>query len=305
MSLRHRIALAFLACATLLSSYQARAQFSQQGPKLVATGAVGLAEQGQSVSLSASGNTGIVGGPTDTSGAGAAWIWIRSGGTWTQQGSKLIGSGAVGNAIQGRSVFLSADGNTAIIGGIGDNGFGGAAWIWTRNGGVWSQQGSKLVGSDAVGTEAYQGYSVSLSGDGSVAIVGGPNDNSGAGAAWVWTRSGGGVWSQQGPKLFGSGGVGLGQQGTSVSLSADGNTAIVGGPNDNSGAGAAWIWTRSGAIWSQQGPKLVGSGAVGNAYQGFSASISADGVVAIVGGQSDNNGVGAAWIWTRSGSVWA
>jgi hypothetical protein len=60
-----------------------------------------------------------------------------------------------------------------------------------------------------------------------------------------------------------------------VSLSGDGNTAIIGGFYDNNLAGAAWIWTRSGGVWSQQGPKLVGSGAVRDASQGHSVSLSA------------------------------
>ena len=73
-------------------------------------------------------------------------------------------------------------------------------------------------------------------------------------------------FTQQGPKLVGSGGV-VAQQGSSVALSADGNTAIVGGLADNSFAGAAWVFTRSGGVWTQQGNKLVGSGAVGAAQQ--------------------------------------
>jgi hypothetical protein len=272
--------------------------WTQQGNKLVGSGAVGKAQQGQSVSCSADGNTAIVGGLADNSSAGAAWVWTRSGGVWTQQGNKLVGSGAVGNAQQGQSVSLSADGNTAIVGGLADNSNAGAAWVWTRSGGVWTQQGNKLVGSGAVGT-ALQGYSVSLSADGSTAIVGGPLDTSFAGAAWVWTRSGG-VWTQQGNKLVGSGAVGVVEQGTSVFLSADGNTAIVGGAVD---AGAAWVWARSGGVWTQQGNKLVGSDAV-NAHQGQSVSLSADGNTAIVGGYGDNSNAGAAWVWTRSAGVW-
>jgi hypothetical protein len=70
---------------------------------------------------------------------------------FTQQGSKLVGTGAVGpNVAQGVSVALSADGNTAIVGGHGDKHSVGAAWVFTRSGEVWSQQGSKLVGSGAV-----------------------------------------------------------------------------------------------------------------------------------------------------------
>jgi hypothetical protein len=66
----------------------------------------------------------------DNSSVGAAWIWTRSAGVWTQQGSKLVGTGAVVNAMQGHSVSLSSDGNTAIIGGWEDNSNAGAAWIF-------------------------------------------------------------------------------------------------------------------------------------------------------------------------------
>ncbi len=59
----------------------------------------------------------------------------------------------------------------------------------------------------------------------------------------------------QGSELVGTGNTGAAQQGQSVALSADGNTAIVGGPADNSGQGAAWVYTRSGGIWAQQGFK--------------------------------------------------
>lgn len=64
---------------------------------------------------------------------------------------------------------------------------------------------------------------------------------------------------QQGTKLTAGDEVGTGEFGNAVALSADGNTAIVGGANDSSGTGAAWIWTRSGTIWTAQ-QKLVGSG---------------------------------------------
>ena len=278
--------LVLISAAPLFSSQLALAQFSQQGPKLVGTGAVGAAEQGYSVALSADGNTAIVGGPVDNvSGfAGAAWVYTRSGNVWTQQGSKLVGSG-VGpgqGQQQGISVALSADGNTAIVGGNRDNEFSGAAWVYTRSGGVWTQQGSKLVGSGAVGA-AGQGISVALSADGNAAIVGGNADNGGIGAAWVYTRSGG-VWTQQGSKLVGSGAAGLAHQGGSVALSADGNTAIMSGFSDNGGIGAAWVYTRSGDIWTQQGSKLVGTGAVGSAQQGWFVALSGDGNTAIVGG---------------------
>jgi hypothetical protein len=294
------ILLPILVC--LIALGQANAQFAQQGSKLVGTGAVGGAQQGRSISLSSDGNTAIVGGYNDNGSAGAAWVWTRSAGVWTQQGSKLVGTGAVGGAQQGQSVSISSDGNTAIVGGWVDSSNAGAAWVWTRSGGIWTQQGSKLVGTGAV-DPAYQGSSVSVSSDGNTAIVGGFFDDSGVGAVWVWTRSGG-VWTQQGSKLVGTGDVGGAQQGRSVSLSSDGNTAIVGGISDNSNVGAAWVWTRSAGVWTQQGSKLVGTGVVGGAQQGWSISLSSDGNTAIVGGRDDNGSAGAAWVWTRSAGVW-
>ena len=285
--------------------------WSQLGSKLVGTNAVGIANQGISVSLSADGNTAIVGGSGDSSGVGAAWVFIRNGGVWSQQGNKLVGTGAVDSAEQGSSVALSADGNTAIVGGSGDSSSVGAAWVFIRVGGVWSQQGVKLVGAGAVGYAqrfAQQGCSVSLSADGNTAIVGGNGDDDYAGAAWVFTRTGG-VWSQQGSKLVGTGtGISGGaNQGRSVALSADGNTALVGGPFDNfaiNDAGAVWVFTRTNGAWSQQGNKLVGIGRIGRTLQGISVGVSGDGNIALVGGYADHSGAGASWVFTRTNGVW-
>jgi hypothetical protein len=274
--------------------------WTQQGNKLVGTGAIGSAEQGSSVSISSDGNTAIIGGPGDNGSKGAAWVFTRSGGVWTQQGSKLVGTGAIGIAGQGGAVSLSSDGNTAIIGGSVDKDWAGAAWVFTRSGGVWTQQGSKLVGAGAIGTVAQQGLSVSISSDGNTAIVGGPTDDyPGKGAAWVYTRSGG-AWSQQGNKLVGAGAIGFAPgQGSSVWISSDGNTVIIGGPGDDGDKGAAWVFTRSGGVWTQQGNKLVGTGAIGIAGQGGAVSLSSDGNTAIVGGPVDDGWKGAAWVYVR------
>ncbi|HEY5307295.1 MAG TPA: hypothetical protein VIK97_02185, partial [Casimicrobiaceae bacterium] len=288
--------------AALLAPLAATAQLPQQGAKLVGTGAIGTAFQGISVATSSDGNTAIVGGYGDNSNAGAAWVYVRSGVSWNQQGPKLVGTGAIGNAKQGISVALSADGNTAIVGGYEDNSLTGAAWVYTRSGGVWTQQGAKLVGTGAT-ANAQQGFAVSLSADGNTAILGGYGDTGAVGAAWVFSRSGG-VWTQQGAKLVGSGAVGLSAQGTSVSLSADGNTAIVGAPNDNTFVGAAWVYTRSAGVWTQQGGKLIGTGATGTARQGISVSLAGDGNTAMMGGYFDNANAGASWVFTRSGGVW-
>jgi len=298
----------------------------QQGNKLVGTGNISSAQQGYAVAISADGNTAIVGGPTNNSNIGAAWIYTRSAGIWIQQGNKLVASDYTGASQQGYSVSINADGNTVVVGGPFDNNNIGAVWIYTRTAGVWTQQGSKLIGTGAI-YGAEQGIAVSISADGNTIIEGGSADNAfiegGNGAVWVFTRSAGN-WAQQGNKLVGTGNSGYAHQGCSVSLSADGNTFIEGGYGDGgyevdcfdfSTMGAAWIFTRSGNAWAQQGNKLVGTGyTLGSIMvcpyttkpdQGFSVAISADGNTALVGGPNNNGGIGAVWAYSRNGNNWS
>jgi VCBS repeat protein/FG-GAP repeat protein len=291
--------------------------WSQQGPKLVGTGAIGEARQGESVALSGDGNTAIVGGLNDNNGVGAAWVFTRSNGVWTQE-AKLIGSDAVGAAHQGSSIALSGDGNTAIVGGPQDNNSAGAVWVFTRSGGQWTQQGGKLVGTGAVGTQVNQGRSVGLSGDGNLAIVGGPFDNGGPlgneiGAAWLFTRSDG-IWSQLQKLVSGEANFPQAFFGASVALSADGRTALVGAPglvnggaflfigpsrratdtHDFNGDGKSDIAWGDGSgntgVWLMNGVQVTPAG-VGSVAAGWS-----------IVGQRDFNGDGKAdWLW-RDGS---
>ena len=162
----------------------------QQGPKLVGTEAAGHeVRQGGSVALSADGNTLAVGGDSDNYSVGATWVFTRLGATWTQQGPKLVGTGAVGHEVQqGGSVALSADGTTLALGGLYDNQYVGASWVFTRRSATWSQQGCKLVGTGLVGYTT-QGNSVALSADGTTLAVGGYQDNNETGATWVFSTA--------------------------------------------------------------------------------------------------------------------
>lgn len=276
----------------------------QQGGILVGTGAIGNAQQGVSVAVSADGNTCAIGGFQDNGGVGAVWIYTRSGSSWTQEGTKIVGALASGASNQGLSVALSADGNTLAVGGPGDNSNSGAVWIFVRSAGVWTQQGGKLIGSGAVGN-AQQGFSVALSADGNVLASGGYADAGNNGAVWIFTRSGI-SWTQLGGKLVGTGAIGSAEQGRGVALSADGKTLAIGGFNDNGGIGAVWIFIYSGGIWTQQGSKLVGTGYSGLSQQGsgHGIALSADGNTLAVGGGGDNGGIGAVWVYTRSNGTW-
>jgi PKD repeat protein len=278
----------------------------EQGEALTPNEGSSYGQFGYSVALSADGDTALIGARGDGGQVGAAWVFIRSGATWTQQGAKLTGTGEIGKGEFGSSVALSADGDTALIGAPGDNGNVGAAWIFTRSGSTWTQHGDKLIGGGEIG-EGQFGASVALSADSLTALIGAPYDYGSAGAAWVFTRSGS-TWAQQGEKLAANDESGLEESllGWSVALSADGNTALIGGWGDNHYTGAAWVFARSGATWTQQGDKLTGSGGK-RPWFGYRVALSADGDTALIGGPGDlssGSQIGAAWVFTRSGSTW-
>ncbi len=96
----------------------------------------------------------------------------------------------------------------------------------------------------------------------------------------------------------------------SVALSADGNTALIAGPETavviapgNVDEGAAWVFTRAGSTWTQQGAELTADDETARAYFGDSVSLTADGNTALLGGGGDSGQTGAAWLFGRSGST--
>jgi uncharacterized protein (TIGR03437 family) len=336
--------------------------WSQQGAKLVASGAGTF--QGYSVTLSGDGNTAMeigsgnmvgifsrnstgtwrqqsnipVAGGTVVAISGdgrtavvgvddAIWITTQdSSGNWSQEGTKLTGSGEMEpnqgaiqywTPLQGSAVAISADGNTLAEGGRGDDLGVGAVWVFSRDAkGNWSQQGSKLVSSSILGAPGLpplQGSSVALSGDGNTLLIGAPGGA--PGGSIVYVRNSSGLWAQQGTVLIGSGAAQLGYpgygQGQSVALSNDGNIALIGGADDNGSLGAVWAFARDASgNWSQLGNKLVGTGAspsgpaeAADVFQGESVALSADGNTAFVGAEGDDDGLGASWVFTRSASA--
>jgi len=293
--------------------------FIQQGAKLTAAGEAGSGAFGSSVAVSADGNTALVGAPADNGGVGAAWVFTRSGSTWTQQGEKLTASPASGGAHFGWDVALSGDGNTALVGAPGDSAGVGAAWVFTRSGSTWTPQGEKLTGTGESGPGAF-GQSVALSSDGTTALIGGPMDDPIAeravGAAWVFTRSIA-TWTQQGGKLTGAGEIAPARFGYSVALSSDGDTAMIGGPNNQYCIGAVWVLVRAGGVWGQQallrgatqglacddGPD---EGVSDEVEFGHSVALSADGNVGLVSEPYWDIlfRPGGTWSYVRVGSTW-
>ena len=286
--------------------------WSQQA-QIQASDAESMDHFGYGVDISENGNTAIVGSwneDTTASDAGAAYIFTRSGTSWSQQ-AKIQHSGATQNDNFGNAVSITNDGNMAIIGARGREDqvnfiSSGAAYIFTRSGTSWSQQ-AELVPSNPTSGDEF-GWSVSISkSDGNTAIVGSPGEDTGmsnAGSAYIYTRSGT-SWSQQ-AQIQASDKTSNDNFGRSVSISDDGNTAIIGSPYEDSGAtntGAAYIFTRSGTTWSQQA-KIQASDLPGGGQFGTSVDILGDGDTVAVGAQNANNGAGYAYIFTRSGSSW-
>lgn len=264
---------------------------------------------GYSVDLSDDGNTAICGvpyrGATDT---GAAVVFTRSGATWTQQ-AVLTYSAAAANDLFGYSVALSSDGNMAICGSPSSGPGNGRAVVFTRSGATWTQQATLTHSVGAAG--AAFGWAVALSTDGSTAIVGAYRDSSAGslrGSAVIFTRSGV-TWTEQATLRY-SAAAYNDTFGSTVSLSSDGNTAIVGAANADPGgvsaAGLAVVFTRSGATWTEQAA-LTYSGKATNDLLGYSVSLSGNGDVALCGAHGGNIPVadaGIAIMFTRNNGVW-
>jgi len=247
-------------------------------------------------SVSVDGDTAVIGAPYSYDGfnSGSAYMFTRSGGTWTQQ-AKLNATDGAGGKKFGYSV--SVDGDTAVIGANGDKYAGsdsGSAYVFTRSGGTWTQQ-AKLIATD--GAE-YDYFGVSVSVDGDTAIIGTLGNS-----AYMFTRSGG-TWTQQ-AKLNATDGAAGDRFGVSVSV--DGDTAVIGAYfDDDKGldSGSAYVFTRSGTTWTQQAKLNATDGAAGD-Y--FGRSVSVDGDTAVIGAYHDDDAgsiSGSAYVFTRSGGTW-
>jgi len=280
-----------------------------QQAQLTASDGAAYDEFGCSVALS--GDTAVVGAYVDTVGAnanqGSAYVFVRSGTTWSQQ-AKLTALDGAANDYFGGSVAVSGD--TAVVGAYGDdvgaNADQGSAYIFVRSGTTWSQQ-AKLTAADGAASDQF-GWSVALSGD--AAVVGARYDTVGAnpsqGSAYIFVRSGT-TWSQQ-AKLTAADGAVNDLFGCSVTISGD--TAVVGARNDKVGAnayqGSAYVFVRSGTTWSQQAQLTAADGA---ANDDFGTSIALSGDTAVAGADCDTVGAnayqGSAYVFVRSTTTWS
>lgn len=241
--------------------------FSQQSKPTGSTGAP-QDDIGQSVAISADGNTAIVGMPghdTQVANAlGRAIVYVRTGATWTEQQILLASDGGGADAF-GFSVDISANGTVAVIGAFGwennDDGDGrGAAYVFRRTGGAWVQE-KILTAADGTKFDKF-GTAVAISGEGNHILVGATGEDSptatvlGNGAVYAYTYGGGTTWTETAKirpfadyqndafHLFGA----------SIALSFNGTTAVIGAPGADPifmDEGTAYVYTRAGNAWTK------------------------------------------------------
>ena len=311
----------------------------------------------------------------DADRSGAVYVFTRSGTTWLQQ-SYIKASNTDEDDRFGQSIALSADGNTLAVGAVRESSsatgtcapgesdcdfaqtinsiaHSGAVYVFTRSGTTWSQEA--YVKASNTGSGHRFGTSVALSADGSTLAVGatfeksnatgtcapgesgcdaaqGDDSLTGAGAVYVFTRSGT-TWSQEAYVKASNTGEND-YFGSDVALSADGNTLAVGaygedsdatgidGDQDNSGApssGAVYVFTRSGTTWSQEAYVKASNTGSGDRF-GLRVALTADGNTLAVGAyqeksdaigiggdesNDDTNSSGAVYVFTRSGTSWS
>jgi hypothetical protein len=289
--------------------------------------------------------------------AGAVYVFTRAGTTWSQQAYLKSSNNEAGDRF-GYSLALSSDGNTLAVAGYDEDSSGrsvnaipdnrrngsGSVYVLVREGGTWRQQaylkGSQLNNNDALGV------SMSISADGNTIAAGTADDSclvpginapcrgatwpphlgaGSAGGAYVWFRTGNN-WSEQ--AYFKSTNPELEDVfGARVSLSGDGNTLLVGAPNEDSKArdidgdqhdnsareaGAAYVFTRSGSTWSQRA-YVKGSNTEAFDEFGSATAVSRDGKTIVVGAgveasaarginanQGDNSALGAGAVYVFS-----
>ncbi|MGB9429312.1 MAG: hypothetical protein WCC11_05460 [Gammaproteobacteria bacterium] len=262
---------------------------------------------GTSVALSADGSIALIGAYDTKNYDGAAYVFTAINGVWsTTPLASFADPTATTKDYFGTSVALSADGSIALIGANGTKNFDGAAYVFTAINGVWSTTPVANFADPAASSEDFFGTSVALSGDGNTALIGADGTASGTGQAYVFTATGG-TWSTTPIAKIADPAASINDAfGASVALSEDGGTALIGAWGTALSAGAAYIFTATGGIWSTTSvASFADPMATGNDQFGNSVALSADGSVALIGASETAVGLGTAYVFTASNGNWS
>ncbi|MFM1988103.1 MAG: hypothetical protein RJA99_1060 [Pseudomonadota bacterium] len=328
---------------------------------------VAISQDGATIAVGAlaesSAATGVNGNQSDDSlsGAGAVYVFVRSGASWTQQAYLKAANAGAGDAF-GSKVALSADGSTllasapneasGLVNAPADDSLpiAGAAYVFVRSGTTWTQQAYLKAGN--VGAQAASltspafGTAIALSADGSTAVIGAPGESSdatsvdgsganvnapGAGAAYVFGRTGS-SWTQR-AYLKPSNGDVQWNFGQAVSIDASGTLIAVGAPGATltvpvagpppsiatlGAGGAAYVFAKAGSTWAEQAVLTAPNPDASDRY-GSAVALSADGTtlavvaygessqaVGFLGGTDTNTATnsGAVYLLRTAGGTW-
>lgn len=250
-------------------------------------------------------DTAIVGAHGATVGTtihqGAAYVYVRSGTTWTQV-QKLTASDGGYEDYFGVAVAFSGD--TAIIGAHNaetdvSTDHTGKVYVFVRNGMTWVEQ-QTLTANDGQDLDGFGRY-LAIDGDTAVISSHGDDDRGGdSGSAYVFNRSGT-VWIQQ-QKLLAADGATSDNFGASVDISGD--TVIVGAPyhdiGSNGNQGSVYVYLRTGTVWAQQQQLTAADGLADDT---FGVGVTISGSTLAIGAPGDA-WKGSAYIFERSGTTW-
>lgn len=235
---------------------------------------------------------------------GTVYYFKKENGNWTQI-NKFAPASAVANDNFGSSIAMNATGDYALIGANWDSQKAlraGAVYVFTRSGNVWTQQ-AKLMASDGV-LEDYFGRAVALNHDATIALISAncDDDNStiNSGSVYYYTRSGT-TWTQQ-QKIYAADPKLNIYFGESVAINKDGNLAYIASIDHakGSGAGAVYIFRRSGNVWTQQ-QKLTPDYIKEADYFGSATAINSDGTYVMIAALSDDeagNNFGGVYVYS-------
>jgi len=230
---------------------------------------------------------------------GAAYVFVRSGGTWSEL-QKLVASDGGANSRFGEAAALQGD--TLMIGAPFDRVLGlnqaGSAYVFERNGSVWSET-QKLTASNT--SPIFQfGFSMSIDGD--LAGIGA----FGALRIYVFERSAG-TWCET-TQL--SSPTQAHAQGIGRSVGVSGLTIVFGSPNDDlinplgANAGSAFVYAKRNGNWTME-TKLKASDYAKEDH--FGRSVAIEGDLIVVGAERDDTtavDTGSAYLFSRSGTDW-
>lgn len=245
---------------------------------------------GQASSISADGTRLISGSWSLTNNSGYAYIYRRSGTTWTLD-QRINASDIATNMFFGYSFDIDETGTRVIVGAYNaSNGTTntGAAYVFLRSGTTWTQE-QKLTPASGVSADEF-GFCVSIDSAGTRVAVGSKGRDFGgtsnAGSVFVYTRSGS-TWSAEAEFSHSDRATGDGLGTNKVQITPNGNYILVGCRLKNGREGAAYIFSRTGTSWTQS-KKYTASSVSSNSDYGMSVAIASDGSRCVISQYADD-----------------